>query len=153
MAYSSFGLLLLHISDWSSDLSCRCCFLLRRLLWHFYLRLGRVLSRGSWKRRRWSPAFGVFIVRFAFLTLCFLVVCFSLNRSLQTASERDGFLSTSSCSSRAPEFGVSPAVCLLFFGVCSPLHLFLFLLLIALISFFLIAGVSHGRCYGRALHL
>ena len=39
-----------------------------------------------------------------------------------------------------------------FFGVCSPLDLFLFLLLIALVFFFLIAGVSHGRCYGRALY-
>ena len=76
LSYSSFGLLLLPISDRPSDLSCCCFFLLRRLLRHLYLRLGRVLSWGSWKRRRWSPAFGVFIVRFAFLTLLFCVYLF-----------------------------------------------------------------------------
>ena len=65
LSYSSFGLLLLPISDRPSDLSCCCCcvfFLLRRLLRHFYLRLGRLLSWGSWRRRRWSLEVGVYIV-------------------------------------------------------------------------------------------
>jgi len=45
LCFLSFGLLLLPISDRPSDLSCCCClFFLRRLLRHFYLRLGRVLS-------------------------------------------------------------------------------------------------------------
>jgi len=48
LAYSSFGLLLLPTSNRPSDLSCYCCyFSLRRLLRHFYLRLGRVLSWSS----------------------------------------------------------------------------------------------------------
>ena len=76
LSYLSFGLLLLPISDRPSDLSCCCFFLLRRLLRHFYLRLGRVLSWGSWRRRRWSLVAGVFIVRFAFLTLLFCVCLF-----------------------------------------------------------------------------
>ena len=78
LSYSSFGLLLLPISDRPSDLSCCCCcvFLLRRLLRHFYLRLGRVLSWGSWRCRRWSPAVCVFIVRFVFLTLWFCICLF-----------------------------------------------------------------------------
>ena len=78
LSYASFGLLLLPISDRPSDMSycCCCVFLLRRLLRHFYLRLGRVLSWGSWRRRRWSLAVGVFIVRFAFLTLLFCVCLF-----------------------------------------------------------------------------
>ena len=74
--YLSFGLLLLSISDRLSDLSCCCCFFLRRLLRHFYLRLGRVISCGSWRRRRWSLAVGVCIVRFAFLTLWSCVCLF-----------------------------------------------------------------------------
>jgi len=73
LSYSSLGLLLLPMSDQPSDLSC---FFLRRLLRHFYLRLGRVLSWGSWRRRRWSPAVGVFIVRFFFLTLWFCICLF-----------------------------------------------------------------------------
>ena len=77
LSYSSFGLLLLPISDQPSNLSCCCfCFFASRLLRHFYLRLGRVLSWGSWRRRRWSLAVGVFIVRFAFLTLLFCVCLF-----------------------------------------------------------------------------
>ena len=76
LSYSSFGVLLLPISDRPSYLSCCCCFLLRRLLRHFYLRLGRVLSWCSWRRQRWSLAVGVFIVRFAFLTLSFRVCLF-----------------------------------------------------------------------------
>ena len=68
LSYSSLGLLLFPISNRPSDLGC-CCFFLRRLLWHFYLRLGRVLSWGSWRRRRWSPVVCAFIVRFVFLTL------------------------------------------------------------------------------------
>ena len=62
---SFLRLLLLLMCGRSSDLGFIC---LRRLLRHFYLRLGRVLSWGSWRRRRWSPAVGVFIVRFDFLT-------------------------------------------------------------------------------------
>ena len=95
-------------------------------------------------------AVGVFIVRFAFLTLWFCVVCFFLNRPLQTASERHGFLPSSPCSSGTPELGASPL--LTFYGVCLLLSLFFLSIAERLYLFFLIVGVSHDRCYGGALH-